>query len=76
MSDQATEVQPLDQYECRACGYVYEPTKGTSMGKVAVSAGTPFEEIPAGWRCPVCGAQEVSFPTLDRKKGLLALKKI
>ncbi|MEB3282562.1 MAG: rubredoxin [Lyngbya sp.] len=69
MSEQATEVQPLDQYECRACGYVYEPTKGSSMGKVPVPAGTAFEELPKGWRCPVCGAPRNQFSNIGSKEG-------
>ena len=52
MSDPATEVTVLDRHECRACGYVYEPTKGSSK----VSAGTAFTDLPKKWRCPVCGA--------------------
>ena len=64
MSEEATEVKPLDRYECRACGYVYEPIKGSSSGKVTVPAGTLFEEIPTGWRCPVCGAPRSQFSNI------------
>ena len=28
MSEQVLENTELDRYECRACGYVYEPEKG------------------------------------------------
>ncbi|MDJ1184068.1 rubredoxin [Roseofilum casamattae] len=52
----------LDRYECRACGYVYEPQKGDS--KRQVPQGTPFEELPPGWRCPVCGAQRRQFENI------------
>ena len=53
------DVKTLDRHECRACGYVYEPTKGDSKHDIA--AGTPFEELPIDWRCPVCGARRSAF---------------
>lgn len=46
-------------YECRSCGYVYEPSKGDS--KSDVSAGTRFENLPENWRCPVCGVRRNQF---------------
>jgi rubredoxin len=58
MSEQAVEMQ-LDRYECRACGYVYEPEKGDD--KRSVAGGTPFTELPINWRCPVCGAKKNAF---------------
>lgn len=62
MNDPATEVQPLDRYECLVCGYVYEPSKGSSKGDIA--PGTPFEQLPSQWRCPVCGARHSQFKNL------------
>jgi len=59
--DQASEqaVATLDRHECRACGYVYEPTKGDSTGKIP--AMTRFEDLPPSWQCPVCGAKTSQF---------------
>lgn len=62
MSDQAIEAKPLDRYECRACGYVYEPIKGDS--KSNIPAGTPFEELPSNWRCPICSAKTSQFANI------------
>lgn len=59
MSEPAVENQALDRYECRVCGYVYEPTKGDS--KEQVPAGTPFTQLAPSWRCPVCGARTSQF---------------
>ena len=59
MSEPAAETQVLDRYECRACGYVYEPDKGDS--KSEIPAGTPFAELPSDWRCPVCGVRVTQF---------------
>lgn len=62
MSPETTEVNALDRYECRACGYVYEPNKGDS--KTNLSPGTPFAEIAETWRCPVCGARKRQFSNI------------
>lgn len=63
MSDRPIEKTLAEQaparHECRSCGYVYEPNKGDS--KTNISAGTPFEELPADWRCPVCGVRRSQF---------------
>lgn len=66
MSDRAKEQTLAEQapsrYECRACGYVYEPNKGDS--KSNVPPGTLFEDLPADWRCPVCGAKKPQFESV------------
>jgi len=55
-------IAPLDRYECRACGYTYEPTKGDSTGKIP--AMTRFEALPLTWRCPVCGVKTTQFQNI------------
>jgi rubredoxin len=52
----------MDQYECRACGYTYEPVKGDDRGNVA--PGVEFTDLPEGWRCPVCGAPRKQFSNI------------
>jgi flavin reductase (DIM6/NTAB) family NADH-FMN oxidoreductase RutF/rubredoxin len=46
-------------YQCSICGYTYEQEKGDPDGGIA--PGTPFEEIPDSWVCPVCGAGKDQF---------------
>jgi len=67
MTEPAEEEKTLaetapSRYECRSCGYVYEPNKGDSSQNVA--AETPFEELPSQWRCPVCGARRNVFDNI------------
>lgn len=62
MSTEVTDYKTLDRYECGACGYVYEPVKGDSTAKV--SAGTAFTDLPADWRCPVCGVRTTRFANI------------
>jgi len=65
MSTETTVLDPLDRYECQACGYIYEPLKGDD--KRAVASGTPFSELPIDWRCPVCGARTSRFSNIGTK---------
>ncbi len=51
--------QAPSSYECRACGYVYEPAKGDNQGNIA--PGTLFTDLPESWRCPVCGVPTSQF---------------
>jgi len=49
----------MDKYECEVCGYVYDPEQGDSEGDIA--PGTPFDQVPDDWVCPVCGAGKSEF---------------
>ena len=57
--EKITDPKLMDRYECRACGYIYEPVKGDDS--TGIDAGTPFEEIYASWKCPVCTAPKRRF---------------
>jgi len=49
----------MKKYVCDVCGYVYDPAVGDPGAGVA--PGTAFENIPADWACPECGAGKDSF---------------
>ncbi len=49
----------LDKYQCGPCGYVYDPAAGDPDGGIA--PGTPFEDIPDDWVCPICGVSKGMF---------------
>jgi len=49
----------MDRYVCKLCGYVYDPTEGDPDS--GVKSGTKFENVPADWVCPVCGAGKGDF---------------
>lgn len=59
MTTEALDPKALDRYECKACGYVYEPEKGDDSNDIP--AGVAFEQLPEAWRCPVCGARKTAF---------------
>ena len=49
----------MDKYVCDACGFVYDPAAGDPDN--GVPAGTKWEDLPADWKCPVCGVGKDSF---------------
>ena len=53
----------MAKYECTICGYVYDPEVGDPDGDIA--PGTPFEELPDDWVCPVCGAAKSDFEKIE-----------
>ena len=52
----------MEKYRCVLCGWIYDPAKGDPNN--GVEAGTPFEEVPEDWTCPLCGADKEQFEKL------------
>ena len=48
-----------EKYKCSVCGWIYDPDVGDPDGGIA--PGTPFEQIPDDWQCPMCGATKSDF---------------
>lgn len=44
---------------CRQCSMIYDPVVGDLDSGIA--PGTPFNEIPDDWTCPICGAEKKLF---------------
>ena len=53
----------MKKYRCTVCGYVYDPAEGDKAAQVP--AGTPFEELPDGWVCPICGVGKDRFEPVE-----------
>jgi rubredoxin len=49
----------MKSWQCMICQYIYDPAEGDPANGIA--PGTPFEEIPDSWVCPLCGAGKDSF---------------
>ena len=47
------------KYVYDICGYVYDPELGDPDNGVA--PGTPWEEVPEDWTCPLCGVGKDQF---------------
>ncbi len=48
---------------CLVCGYLYDEALGAPED--GVPAGTPWEDLPADWSCPECGAGKNDFETTE-----------
>ncbi len=49
----------MQKYVCDVCGYVYDPEAGDPES--SIGPGTPFEDLPDDWKCPVCGVGKDEF---------------
>lgn len=49
----------MKKYVCTVCGYEYIPENGDDTAEIAPN--TPFEDLPADWVCPICGAGKELF---------------
>jgi rubredoxin len=49
------ESTTIMRYKCRVCGYVYSPLRGEPHN--GIPTGTPFDDLPETYLCPVCGFQ-------------------
>jgi rubredoxin len=55
----------MQKWVCVPCGYVYDPEAGDPDSGVA--PGTPFEDVPEDWVCPVCGVDKTLFEPYDER---------
>ena len=57
--DEKADPSAMTEHVCIICGYTYDPEIGEpSMG---IPPGTPFEDLPEEFTCPVCGAAKEYF---------------
>jgi rubredoxin len=53
----------MQKWECSVCGYIYDPEIGDVDS--GIDPGTSFENLPADWICPDCGASKEEFDALN-----------
>tara|TARA_Y100000589_G_scaffold295936_1_gene302758 strand:- start:489 stop:911 length:423 start_codon:yes stop_codon:yes gene_type:complete len=55
-----------NRFECRSCGYIYDPSEGNK--KLSIAKNTSFEILDINtFRCPVCRAGKVFFEDIGPK---------
>ncbi len=63
---EVSEDLSLNRFECRGCGYVYDPKEGLS--KYQIPKGTAFLDIDKEkFRCPVCRAGFGAYKDIGAK---------
>lgn len=45
----------MTRYRCKLCGYIYSPLRGEPHN--GIPEGTPFDDLPDTYVCPVCGME-------------------
>ena len=53
----------MKKYTCELCGYEYDPRVGDPDN--GIEEGTDFEDLPADWTCPLCGAGKDDFEVVS-----------
>lgn len=56
----------MDKYICKVCANIYDPAAGDSEDNIP--PGTPFEELPEHWICPVCGSSKDKYEFLSQER--------
>ena len=54
-----SEKQVTQKWICKQCSVIYDPIVGDPDSGIV--PGTPFEEVPEDWCCPICGATKKMF---------------
>lgn len=57
--EQQEPVEPGEIHSCDLCGYEYDEAEGDPDN--GIPPGTPFEDLPDDWLCPICGAGKEDF---------------
>jgi rubredoxin len=53
----------MTKYLCNLCDYVYDPEVGDLDS--GIPAGTPFDDLPDDWYCPLCGVGKEDFSPVE-----------
>ncbi len=56
----------MKKYRCTICKYEYDPVQGDPTQGIA--PGTPFEALPADWKCPRCKQGKEKFEPIEEPK--------
>lgn len=56
----------MNLWRCTVCDYVYDPSEGDPDNNI--EPGTPFEELPDDWVCPVCGVEKDKFEPYNEEE--------
>ena len=49
----------MKKWQCILCGFIYD--EATGLPAEGIAPGTRWEDVPADWTCPHCGATRADF---------------
>lgn len=55
--------EEFKKWQCFFCGYIYDEAAGDP--EEGIAPGTRWEDIPADWLCPGCGAAKSGFAMME-----------
>lgn len=58
--------EPFKVYRCSLCGFEYHEEEG--YPELGIKPGTRWEDLPADFTCPLCGAQKDDFYLVEEDK--------
>lgn len=58
-----TQPSEFKRFICLICGFVFDEAEGWPSGDIA--PGTRWEDVPADWTCPDCGASKLDFELIE-----------
>jgi rubredoxin-NAD+ reductase len=53
------KVTDMQKYVCDVCGWEYDPEVG--VPEAGIEPGTPFEDLPDDFECPLCSVGKDQF---------------
>lgn len=54
---------PPRTWMCLVCGFIYD--EGSGFPTTGIMPDTPWEKLPADWRCPDCRADKADFEQVE-----------
>jgi rubredoxin len=51
------------RWQCNTCSDIYEEALG--LPEYGIVPGTPFEDLPEDWVCPMCGTPKTDFSLIE-----------
>ncbi|QLC73241.1 rubredoxin [Pseudomonas sp. LPB0260] len=53
----------MSKWQCVVCGFIYDEAEG--LPDEDIPPGTRWEDVPADWLCPDCGASKADFEMIE-----------
>lgn len=53
----------MKTWMCVVCGFIYDEAEGCPQD--GLPPGTPWAQVPAGWKCPECSVTKAQFDMVE-----------